>query len=220
MLKDTLRRGPARDVLRQLRLVGLEAGFAVRNEAGARQARRRYAARDDLQLHYGCGDDLRPGWVNVDMSPTADVYNDARRGLPFADASAVIVHSEHFVEHLELDDAQTFFAECRRVLRPSGTLSIAVPDAGANVLEYAAGGGPLLTHALETGVHGASVTAMDQLNSLFRQGGQHRYAWDAATLCHYVELAGFHDVAARAFDPALDSPGRRLGSLYVSATRR
>lgn len=219
MLKDSLRRGPARDVLRQLRLLGLETGFAVRNAVGARRARREFAGSTELQLHYGCGADLRSGWVNVDMSPDADVYNDARRGLPFADGSAAIVLSEHFVEHLELEDAQAFFAECHRVLRLGGILSVCVPDAGANVLEYAAGGGALLEHARASGAHGASVTKMDQLNSLFRQGGQHRYAWDAPTLCHYLEQAGFDDAAPREFDPELDSPERRLGSLYVSATR-
>jgi predicted SAM-dependent methyltransferase len=53
--------------------------------------------------------------------------------LPFDDDSFDFVFSEHFFEHLFLDEAIALLSECRRVLRPQGVLRTAVPDADLRV---------------------------------------------------------------------------------------
>ena len=61
-------------------------------------------------------------------------------------------------------------------------------------------------------------------NFHFRQqipefGAAHRYAYDFETLAARLDAAGFADVVRRAFDPASDAEERRVGTLYVRATR-
>jgi hypothetical protein len=62
-------------------------------------------------------------------------------------------------------------------------------------------------------------TPMHQVNYLFRQGHEHKYAYDGETLALILERAGFVRVNRRDFDPALDSESRRIGTLYMKARR-
>jgi predicted SAM-dependent methyltransferase len=211
-----LRTSPLRDLLYAARNLGAEMRTLVRHARGRRQAR---SLQGPLKLHFGCGDDVRNGWINIDLCPAADIQLDARRALPFSGHSATIIYSEHFVEHLELQDARRFLSECHRVLAEGGRLSISVPDARQPVEEYVAGGGPLLSHAIDAGWHSGVATLLDQINALFRQGDQHRYSWDAETLIHYVAEAGFSEPFRRDFDPDLDSEARRIGSLWIDAVK-
>lgn len=212
-------RSAARDVLYAARTLASELRMLLVHRRGARRARETYAGQVALRLHLGCGDDLRAGWVNADLADGVDVCIDVRRPLPFADGAATIVHSEHLVEHLEEADAVRLFRECHRVLEPGGELSVCVPDARAPLFEYVDGDGPLLAHARDAGWHGDADTRLAQINVLFRQGSQHRYAYDAETLVRRLRLAGFDEAAERPFRPGLDSEARRLGSLYVSAVK-
>ena len=68
-----------------------------------------------LKVHLGCGDDIRSGWLNVDMSaspaarhlaanagaPTALVLHDLRYGLHLPACSCAMIYSSHLLEHLE-----------------------------------------------------------------------------------------------------------------------
>ena len=60
-------------------------------------------------------------------------------------------------------------------------------------------------------------TRMHNLNYHFRQGAEHKYAYDYETLAVVLEQAGFDSVAKRPFDPKLDTASRREGTLYVDA---
>lgn len=55
--------------------------------------------------------------------------------LEFDDGSFDFIFSEHFLEHLFLDDAAALLAECRRLLKPSGCLRTVVPDADLRTYE-------------------------------------------------------------------------------------
>lgn len=81
-------------------------------------------------VNIGCGAVFHPAWINLDSSPvTKEVQaHDARRRLPFADASVDVVYHAHLLEHLETNDARKFIGECHRILRPGGTLRVVVPD--------------------------------------------------------------------------------------------
>ncbi|MCA9050654.1 MAG: methyltransferase domain-containing protein, partial [Planctomycetaceae bacterium] len=56
-------------------------------------------------------------------------YYQSGGTLPFSDDSFTFAFSEHFFEHLFLNEAGELFRECRRVLMPGACLRIAVPDA-------------------------------------------------------------------------------------------
>jgi len=60
---------------------------------------------------------------------------------------------------------------------------------------------------------------MHNLNYHFRQGKKHKYAYDFETLAQILSRAGFVSVVRRSFDPALDDEKRKLGTLYVDASK-
>lgn len=55
--------------------------------------------------------------------------------LPFSDESFGFVFSEHFFEHLFMDEAFELFRDCFRVLQRGGVLRTVVPDADLRVYE-------------------------------------------------------------------------------------
>ena len=81
-----------------------------------------------LRLHIGSGNVRLPGWTNVDAQrlPGVDVVADVTRGLDFAAAEAVF--SEHFLEHLAVDDALRFLLEAHRVLMDGGWVRLTTPN--------------------------------------------------------------------------------------------
>jgi len=173
-------------------------------------------------LHIGCGANLKPGWVNVDSG--ADLSLDAREQLPFPDNSVTVIYSEHFFEHLSREDGQRFLLECARVLVPGGRLSIGVPDATLILRDY---GDREKWQRTRDRYHPANCTTpMHSVNHFFRQGEEHKYAYDAETLVLIVREAGFSDAIVQPFgisiDPKMapDSKERRTESLYVEGVKR
>ena len=53
---------------------------------------------------------------------------DLREGLPFEDCSVDGILASHFLEHLDLQEAWKFVAECYRVLKIDGVMLSSVPD--------------------------------------------------------------------------------------------
>jgi predicted SAM-dependent methyltransferase len=84
-----------------------------------------------LRLNLGSGLTPIPGFVNVDALedlPGVDVVADIGQRLPFEDGAAELVYASHLLEHFPTEEVPQLLAEWRRVLRPGGTLLVAVPD--------------------------------------------------------------------------------------------
>lgn len=81
-------------------------------------------------LNLGCGGRFHPAWTNVDFSPAdpSVMAHDLREGVPFPDAEFDVVYHSHVLEHFSRQAARPFLRECLRVLKPGGTLRVAVPD--------------------------------------------------------------------------------------------
>ena len=62
-------------------------------------------------------------------------------------------------------------------------------------------------------------TQLDHINYHFLQEGEHKYAWDDATLTKELQKAGFVSIEARVFDPSFDLESRRLYTLYMRARK-
>ena len=193
---------------RALRNLWTEHQIYRMHQKGKRQARK-YAGQLELKLHVGCGDKIKAGWVNIDLHPSANVSLDLRKPLPFGDGSSCVIYSEHFMEHLEHpDETIPFLREAFRVLRSGGRFSVGVPDIEWPVRAYA--GDPNCSGWFEyvMGVYPQSEwlqTKADCVNYSFRQGTQHKYAWDFETMKRALQIVGFADVKRRPFDPALDN---------------
>lgn len=79
------------------------------------------------KLNLGCGRDIRPGYVNLDLAklPVLDVVANLEDRLPFADDSFDEVFSSHVLEHV--GDLLKLLGELHRITRPGGVLRIWVP---------------------------------------------------------------------------------------------
>lgn len=146
-----------------------------------------------LKISVGSGGVHLPGWVHVDLEPACrpDVIADATRALPFADASADYLHSEDFIDQLDMAGAEDFLAECRRVLKPEGVMRLLTVDLRRLVDMYVQGDERLLT-LWETGV-GLPLrtrTLGEVLNEGMRRCG-HRFVYDEQTLRLLLQAHGF-----------------------------
>jgi predicted SAM-dependent methyltransferase len=103
----------------------------VRLHLGA--SREQLAAPESLPLRTGC-------WLHLGEPETLEMQVSSPAGyrsfhyklgdrLPFEDSLFTFAYSEHFLEHLFLDEAWALLKECFRVLKPRACLRIAVPDA-------------------------------------------------------------------------------------------
>jgi len=92
-----------------------------------------------LKVNLGCGPLGRAGWINVDGYPIDNTVLglDLRNPLPFSDGFASHIHCEHFLEHLEFDQALRLMGECFRILQPGGSMRLILPDGGKYLKAYA-----------------------------------------------------------------------------------
>ncbi len=191
-----------------------------RHLSGVSQARQ-FANRTGLKLNIGCGPKLKEGWVNIDLSPNADLTLDLREPLPFPEHSCHIIYSEHFLEHLDYPEQTNRFLEvCFKILEPGGIFSVGVPDTEWPILEYAGQKNEgYFTFVKEQWHPKWCETEMEHLNYHFRMDNHHRMAYDLKTMKLVLSRAGFVDIQHREFDPTLDTQDRKIGSLYVTASK-
>lgn len=83
-----------------------------------------------MKISLGSGGIRFPGWTHVDADSQwqPDVLADLREPLPFPDASADFLQSEDFIGQLTIEQAEAFFRECYRVLKPGGAMRLLTPD--------------------------------------------------------------------------------------------
>jgi predicted SAM-dependent methyltransferase len=186
------------------------------------------AGKRAIRLHFGCGDRLQPGWLNIDALERTglDLRWDMRDPLPCEPGVAELVYCEHVLEHLEREDADAWLQEINRVLAPGGRLRLGVPDAGAYLHAYAEGRRDFFAQLIHLGGSVRPLeTPMETINQMFRMGGHHRYAWDFETLAWALSRAGFVNVlqwpAGQASSPelCLDDPAHAIETLYVEAQK-
>jgi predicted SAM-dependent methyltransferase len=198
-------------------------------------SRRRFTGNRGLLVNIGCGANGKPGWVNIDGArlPGVDVVWDCRRSLPFEDTSVRGIFTEHFLEHVDYtEELPSVLSECHRVLEPGGVLRMVVPDAEKYVRAYLEQGWddmtrirPLHEGRRDPYLGGQYQTKMELINVVFRQGGQHKFAYDFETLSYALRKFGFSDVRHQQFgqgvasELCLDSARRAPESLYVDAVK-
>jgi predicted SAM-dependent methyltransferase len=181
-----------------------------------------YAGKHNLKLYLGCGNTYKNGWINIDVRGTYDMVVDLRGNMPFDDNSAILIFSEHFIEHLDYPDVVlAHLRECYRVLSKNGTLRIGVPDTRWPVKCYLEGkDSTWLRLSKKRYWHPEwCVTPMDHLNFHFRQNGEHKYAYDFETLKNVLCVAGFTEIKKKKYDSNTDSHQRKVGTLYINAKK-
>ncbi len=234
LLKQRLRRTFPDRLLGQM---AFEVRASLKFAAKSRATAKRYREMEGIRVNVGCGGRPTNGWVNLDMLADPRIeYWDCRKGLPFEDGAVAAIYTEHFLEHLEYaDEARNFLRNCRRCLSDNGVLRIVVPDAARYLKLYTCddweGLAKLRPLTKEEGSYrdywlgDVYSTKMEFINAIFRQNGEHKYAYDAETLMQLLRRVGFSRVAQMSFgaslDPAMppDTPERQSESLYVEAMK-
>jgi predicted SAM-dependent methyltransferase len=158
---------------------------------------------DVRKLHLGAGEHVLSDWLNTDLHDYGRrdlVYLDVRKHFPLPDESFDVVFSEHLLEHLTYTEGQNCLRESFRVLRPDGRIRVATPslerlarlyDGGELRERYVRWAAETLEPELDAPLPGAVI------NNFFRSWG-HRFIYDAQTLRHALEAAGFVEVAESA----------------------
>lgn len=208
---------------------------------GSTEALQALAGKTELRIHLGCGPDIRPGWVNVDLAltrridpaahPDATFVNhDLRQGLPLEEASCAFIYSSHFFEHLNHEEGRQLLVDCYRALRPGGTFRVALPDLKGlfeaylrrdeeflSLLSPLLDTDPWLASAVETG----TKTLVDYVNYGVYQSGEHKYIYDQEKLDTVLRSVGYGSVTPSSYQEGTDpgSPVRRRYSLYAEAVK-
>lgn len=169
----------------------------------------------DISLDLGGGDRRGTnGWLTVDMTHNCDLYWDLRLGIPFENNSVSRIYSSHMFEHLTYAEGQGLLDECMRALKPGGSFSIVVPNAGMYVEGY------MGQRVLPEDYFGWEpaynrTTRIDALNYVAYMAGEHKYMFDQENLLHILNAKGFVNVSARDFDPETDMHERHFESIYA-----
>lgn len=194
-----------------------------------------------VKINIGCGLSGIPGWHNIDNSPTIPLSRipfarrflklpdwprdvrryDVRKGLPYSDASVQYIYSSHTFEHFTWDESLVIARECFRVLVPGGILRIVVPDLAICVREYTSDRDALASHHLLN-----RLSLRHTLHDALHPGSNHSQMFDARSLTHLLQLAGFSNPEVCEFQKSampevvqLDLEVRRRESLYVEAKK-
>jgi predicted SAM-dependent methyltransferase len=146
-----------------------------------------------IKVHFGCGYHKLKDWINVDldMSCKPDVIADLRQDLPFKSQSIDYIHSEDFVDQLELEKAYRFFKECHRILKESGAMRVLTPDLHQFAKRYVQGDrGLLKLWDEQIGVPLKTRSLCEVFNQGMRLGG-HTFLYDGETLAYVLKECGF-----------------------------
>jgi predicted SAM-dependent methyltransferase len=182
-----------------------------------------------LKLHLGCGRRNIPGFVHVDLCNMPHInFKTTIDKLPmFGDNSAKLIYCSHAFQYFDRSEGQRALEEWWRVLEPSGTLRLSVPDFDALLDVYRISGelqrvlGPLYGQMdIETpqgkrAVYHKTVFNFTHLRAVLQRTGfvnVRRYDWRRT-------IHKNHDDYSQAYYPHMDKAHGILISLNVEAEK-
>jgi predicted SAM-dependent methyltransferase len=190
----------------------------------------KFLSSDSINLNIGCGPFGEDGWVNVDLMNLHNVSftYDTRRRLPFKDQTVDRIRVEHFFEHLDKSFEVPFFLdECKRVMKEGAVIRIVVPDIEKFIVAYYTNDKSLwkdLGYDIDALPKGFD-TRVAILNHIFRQDGEHKYAYDYDAINYVLSKCGFKNITKQQYreslDPQLiaDQENHSKHSLYVDCIK-
>jgi len=194
--------------------------------------------RKDLQLNLGCGDLVKPSWVNIDWHNFPDtakavlithpdtflINHNLCKSLPLDNESCGYIYSSHFFEHLEYKDGIRLMSKCFAKLKPGGVFRIALPNFRLTFEAYLSGDcsvWDLVEQYVVEMMAGIPKTALDYLNFAIYQGGEHKCVWDEERVKIILRKLGFHSAIGSSYKQGIDEDTAiyRKYSFYVEAIK-
>lgn len=175
------------------------------------------------RLNWGCGRNPEPGWINSDLKdgPGVDLSCDIRSGLPLETGSMDYVVSVHALPEIPYPELVPTLSELRRVLRPGGTLRLALPDLDRGIAAYQRGD---RDYFLVPDADARSVGAKFVLQMIWY--GYSRTLFTHDFIGEQLERAGFDRIVRCAFrrtaspyPEIVDLDDREPESLFVEAVK-
>ena len=198
---------------------------------------RELSGKRELNIHLGCGGDVKPGWVNIDIildgglpslprdSETFFFNYDIRLGLPLAAESCDMIYSSHFFEHLYYKQGVQLMRDCYKVLRRGGVFRVCLPNFKRAFEAYVNQDQEYfelidISNVLPE-VEKGTETIVDYINYVVYQSGEHKCVYDEEKIMRLLEDTGFGQVTTSSFkaDIDVDSKVRRHFSFYVEAVK-
>jgi predicted SAM-dependent methyltransferase len=182
-----------------------------------------------MKLHLGCGKRNFEGWTNVDLANFPHIhYQTSVDDLHMiANNSCEVIYSSHTIEYFCRNEINNVLGEWHRVLKPGGTLRVAVPDFDALIKVYRETGnlslilGPLYgkmkitTDCKEDYIFHKTVYNFSDLKTILESNGfgdVHQYDWR-------VTEHSMYDDHSQAYMPHMDKENGLLLSLNVEAIK-
>lgn len=196
-------------------------------------------------INCGCGTKVEPGWLNIDranlrgsnagrvvagdLAVCGDsawyLCHDLTCPLPFPSNSVGAAFSEHFIEHLHVEDAIKWLSEVNRVLQPGAHLRVTTPDLARYMAGYADPSEQFFERHRTKLVSLPSVPHRRawMVNQIF-YGWGHRWIYDFEEMRFIGHTAGFEErdirrcefrVGGASSTAKLDHPNRAHETLYV-----
>lgn len=180
-----------------------------------------------VYLNIGCGPKGRQAanWVNIDAVKSfgVDYAVDLTRKLPFPDDTFDGIFCEHVIEHFSATEIPSLLREAWRIMKPGAALRIIVPDGRWIMETYLNDPASLVKRRFGSPAEG---TAMQAVNSFFRQRYEHQFIYDYETIEQVLLSAGFRAAQHLRYglegsnkDIILDDIGYEPESLYVEAIK-
>jgi len=152
-----------------------------------------------LKVNVACGNEPFEGWINLDLSrkTRADILWDVTEGLPVPDNSCAYIYSEHFLEHIPVQEGVRFLAECRRSLEPGGVVRIGMPCVQEIARQYYEDTWAQQHWLVKYG-YTLIKTRAEYINIGFRDWG-HQWLYDFEELDRRLREAGFDRIERAAW---------------------
>jgi predicted SAM-dependent methyltransferase len=176
-----------------------------------------------MKLHLGCGNKHLEGFINIDVRDIegVDLIEDITLLETFKEKTVDLIYASHVLEHIGRREYKKVIKRWYDIIKPGGTLRIAVPDFESVTEHY------------------NSNKELDKLLG-FLYGGQdypqnyHYCTWDFQKLSDDLKEAGFKEVKrydwrntehshvddfSQCYLPHMDKENGKLMSLNVEAIK-
>jgi ubiquinone/menaquinone biosynthesis C-methylase UbiE len=126
------------------------------------------------------------GSLMMDRARAEWLKHDLREPLPFDDGQLAFAVMHHVLDLFEPDDAYEVLVECRRVIRPGGTLRVSLAD-----VERAIEAAETIDDAWFAPLGRQFASVQHALDNYLRLDGQRKMFLTRTLTAHLLQSAGF-----------------------------